>query len=195
VPPLVVDDGWAAALFWALTGGWWLGETVLAVRTTLLGEGRRDRSFMLMTAITLGSLAGAIALAHSRDDLALPGPGWWPLAAGAALVVAGVGLRVWAIRELGRFFTYAVLVHEGQRVVESGPYRRVRHPSYTGLLAGMLGVGLMLGTWLSVAVAFVPSLAGFTGRLLAEERVLAVELGEPYRDYMRRTRRLLPWVW
>jgi protein-S-isoprenylcysteine O-methyltransferase Ste14 len=168
---------------------------VLAARTTLLNEGRRDRSFMLMTAITLGSLAAAVALAHSRDDLALPGPAGWPVAAGAALVIGGVALRAWAVRELGRFFTYAVLIHEGQHVVESGPYRRVRHPSYTGLLAGMLGVGLMLGTWISVPVAFLPSLAGFTGRLLAEERVLAAELGEPYREYMRRTWRLVPGVW
>jgi protein-S-isoprenylcysteine O-methyltransferase Ste14 len=59
----------------------------------------------------------------------------------------------------------------------------------------MLGVGLMLGTWPAVPVAFLPPLAGFSLRLLAEERVLAVELGEPYRDYMRRSARLVPGLW
>ena len=133
-----------------------------------------------------------MAVAHRADGLTWPGPGWWPLVVGLAILTAGVALRVWAIRELGRFFTYAVLVHEGQRVVDTGPYRRIRHPSYTGLLLGMLGVGLMLGVWPATAVCFLPPVAAFSWRLAAEERVLATELGEPYRAYMAHTKRRCP---
>jgi protein-S-isoprenylcysteine O-methyltransferase Ste14 len=166
-----------------------------AIRTTLTSQGRRDPSFFLLSAATLGAIWGAVYVAHAADDLALPGPGWWPVVAGLGLVIAGIWLRVTAIRELGRFFTYAVLVHEGQRVVDTGPYRRIRHPSYTGLLMGMLGLGVMLGTWLSAVVCLLPPLVGFTLRLLNEERVMAAELGEPYRAYMERTDRLIPGVW
>jgi protein-S-isoprenylcysteine O-methyltransferase Ste14 len=88
-----------------------------------------------------------------------------------------------------------VVVQEGHEVVESGPYRLVRHPSYTGMVTCSAGVGLMLGNWLSVLVAAAPTLIGFTVRLLGEERTLAAELGAPYRDYMRRTWRLIPHVW
>ena len=96
---------------------------------------------------------------------------------------------------LGRFFRYTVVVDADHRVVEDGPYRRLRHPSYTGLLMAALGVGIALANWLAIAACLVPALIGFSLRLLHEERVLAAELGEPYRAYMRRTRRLIPGVW
>ena len=172
-----------------------LGEGAFAIRTTVTSEGRRDPSFAVLTLVFVGSFLAAVAVAHRADGLTWPGPGWWPLAVGLAILTAGVALRVWAIRELGRFFTYAVLVHEGQRVVDTGPYRRIRHPSYTGLLLGMLGVGLMLDVWPATAVCFLPPLAAFSWRLAAEERVLAAELGEPYRAYMAGTKRLVPGVW
>ena len=189
--PLAVHDPLAEAIFWIAVGSWWLGETVFAVRTTLTSEGRRDPSFFLLSLITFAAIFGGVRVAHAPGAAALPGPGWWPFAAGLTVLVAGVRLRLRAIRELGRFFTYAVVVHQGQRVVDTGPY----HPSYTSLLMGMLGMGLALGTWLSGPVCFLPPLIGFTLRLQSEERVLVVELGEPYREYMLRTKRLVPGVW
>jgi protein-S-isoprenylcysteine O-methyltransferase Ste14 len=181
--------------FWIAAGGWAVVESTLAIRTTVMTKARRDPSFAVLSVTSYGAFVVAVLVAHSEPDLALPGPGWWPVAAGLAAVAAGLAIRIWAIRELGRFFTYAVVVHPGQTVVDTGPYRWVRHPSYTGLLLGMLGLGLALGTWLTVPIALLPPLAGFTWRLLTEEQVLARELGEPYRAYMRRTKRLIPGVW
>jgi protein-S-isoprenylcysteine O-methyltransferase Ste14 len=192
--PLVVHDGLAAAIFWTAAGAWMAGEMAFSIRTTWRSEGRRDPSFHLLTLTTLAALALGVLAAHG-GSLTLPGPAWWPLAAGLAVLAAGLTLRIWAIRELGRFFTYAVLVHPGQRVIETGPYRRIRHPSYSGMVLGMLGLGLALGTWLSAAACMLPTLAAFSLRLRSEERVLATQLGEPYRDYMRRTRRLIPGLW
>jgi protein-S-isoprenylcysteine O-methyltransferase Ste14 len=80
-------------------------------------------------------------------------------------------------------------------VVDTGPYRLVRHPSYTGLLMASLGLGIALRTWLSIPACLVPPLIAFSMRLRHEEAVLARELGEPYRAYMRRTKRLVPGVW
>jgi protein-S-isoprenylcysteine O-methyltransferase len=193
--PLVIHGGLAGAVFWVAAGAWALGEATFAIRTTLVTKGRRDPSIIPLSLATYGAVGLAVWATYRAPDLALPGPGWWPVAAGLGLLVAGIWIRVWAIRELGRFFTYAVVVHEGHTVVDTGPYRRVRHPSYTGLLMAMLGLGLGLGTWLSIPVCLVPPLAGFSWRLVTEERVLAAELGEPYRAYMRRTRRLVPGVW
>jgi protein-S-isoprenylcysteine O-methyltransferase Ste14 len=193
--PLVAHDPLAATAFWVTAGAWWLGELVFSIRTTLTHEGRRSASFFVLTVATAGAIPVAAILANQFDHLALPGPGWWPVVVGLTVTIAGIGLRIWAIRELGRFFTYAVLIHEGHRVIDTGPYRRIRHPSYTGLLMGMLGLGIALGTWVSVPACFVPALAAFTWRLLSEEQVLAAELGEPYRAYMRRTRRLVPGLW
>jgi protein-S-isoprenylcysteine O-methyltransferase Ste14 len=76
-------------------------------------------------------------------------------------------------------------------VVQAGPYRWVRHPSYTGSLVTILGVLLCCLNWASLA-AFALALAGYAYRIRIEEEALAESLGDEYRSYMRRTRRLIP---
>lgn len=118
------------------------------------------------------------------------------LAVLAAVVFAGgSGLRWWAIRVLGRFFTVDVATVAGQRVVEEGPYRWVRHPSYTGLLLQFAGWALTLNHGVSWLVIFLPVTAALLYRMGREEAVLGEHLGEPYAAYRRRTRRLLPGIY
>jgi protein-S-isoprenylcysteine O-methyltransferase Ste14 len=96
---------------------------------------------------------------------------------------------------LGRFFKVTVSIQEGHRVVSSGPYRLLRHPSYTGLLAILLGLGLMLGTWLGLAALIVLPLVGTLIRIRVEEAVLLDALGDEYASYAAATKRLVPGVW
>jgi protein-S-isoprenylcysteine O-methyltransferase Ste14 len=114
--------------------------------------------------------------------------------AGIASIVAGGWLRRHCFRMLGASFTFNVRVHAGQIVVEQGAYRYVRHPSYA---AGMLlfgGIGLALTNWLSLSVAIVPPAIAYAYRISVEERALVTALGPAYSDYMRRTKRLVPFV-
>jgi len=191
--PLAVHGGVAEALFWACAGGWGIFELVLALRTR--GDGGRDRSFVPLTLSVGAGLALGVLAARRAGDLTLPGPGWWPVAAGLAVFALGLLLRAWAVHELGRFFKFTVVVQADHRVVDTGPYRLIRHPSYTGLLMAELGLGIALGTWLSIPACLAPPLIAFAIRIRHEERVLAGELGDPYRTYMERTRRLVPGVW
>jgi protein-S-isoprenylcysteine O-methyltransferase Ste14 len=191
--PLAVHGGAAADLFLACAAGWALFELVLAVRVR--GGGGRDRSVLPLTLSVVGGLALGELAARRAEGLALPGPGWWPVAVGAAVFGLGLGLRAWAVHELGRFFKFTVVVQADHRVVDTGPYSLIRHPSYTGLLTAELGLGIMLGTWLTIPACVLPPLIAFGVRLVTEERVLARELGDPYRAYMARTRRLVPGVW
>jgi protein-S-isoprenylcysteine O-methyltransferase Ste14 len=193
--PLVGDDVVATTLFWVMTGAWLGGELALMARTDEEGVRSRDATTYALTLAVLTGIVLAVALAGADAGPALPGPGWWPVIAGAVLVAAGYALRLWSVRTLGRFFKYRVVVQEEHEVVDSGPYRRIRHPSYTGMVMCSGGLGLMLGSWLTLAAAALPTLIGFTWRLLGEERVLVSDLGEPYRDYMGRTKRLIPGVW
>jgi protein-S-isoprenylcysteine O-methyltransferase Ste14 len=193
VKPLAVHGEAAGTLFWICLGGWAIFEVVLAIRARA-GQAGRDRSFVPLTFSVLGGLALGVIAARS-GHLVLPGPGWWPVALGLAVFAVGLVVRAWAVHELGRFFQFTVVVQADHRVVDSGPYRLVRHPSYTGLLMASLGLGIVLGTWLSIAACLVPPLIGFGIRLRSEEAVLGRELGEPYRVYMRRTKRLVPGVW
>jgi protein-S-isoprenylcysteine O-methyltransferase Ste14 len=113
---------------------------------------------------------------------------------GIAAIVAAGWLRRHCFRMLGDSFTYDVRVHAGQAVVERGAYRFVRHPSYT---AGMLlfgGIGAALTNWLSLAISVVLPALAYAYRIRVEEQALVSTLGPPYVDYMRRTRRLVPFL-
>lgn len=112
---------------------------------------------------------------------------------GLVLMIAGMALRWYAIRVLGVSFTCEVSTRPGQVVVESGPYRRVRHPSYTGGLLTLLGVLVCCVNWASLA-ALVVGIAGYAYRIRIEEQALAKDLGPAYQDYMRRTKRLIPFL-
>ncbi len=114
---------------------------------------------------------------------------------GLTLFIAGVALRWYSIWKLGRFFTVDVSISAGHRVIDTGPYRFVRHPSYTGALLAFVGFGLCLGNWLSIFVLLAPITLAFLWRIHVEERALLDALGQNYRDYMRRTRRLIPFVY
>ncbi len=114
---------------------------------------------------------------------------------GLVVLVAGMMFRWYAIRVLGRFFTFDVAISEGQTVIERGPYRWIRHPSYTGSLVGYVGVGLTLGNWAALAVPALFMVAAYSYRIPVEERALLAGLGQAYADYCKRTWRLVPFVY
>ena len=139
----------------------------------------------VVTAALAAELLPGAAMVHGRAAI---------FGLGIALMLVGAALRTYAIRVLGRYFVITVAVGPDQQVVERGPYRLIRHPSYTGALLSLLGFGLVLTNWASLAAIIVGNAVGFSYRVMVEERVLARALGQPYITYMRRTRRLIPHV-
>ena len=111
------------------------------------------------------------------------------------LLAAGIVLRVWSIVHLGKFFTVDVSIQEGQRVVQDGPYRFVRHPSYSGGLLALVGLACLTFNWLGFVAIIVCSFIAYTQRITLEEKVLAQNLGDEYRQYSERTKRLVPGVY
>lgn len=114
---------------------------------------------------------------------------------GLGLFSFGIILRWYSIWYLGRYFTVDVSIAKEQRVIDSGPYRFIRHPSYTGALVAFLGFGFCLGNWMAILFVMLPILGAFLWRIHVEERALAEGLGDDYRNYMRRTKRLIPWIY
>jgi protein-S-isoprenylcysteine O-methyltransferase Ste14 len=111
---------------------------------------------------------------------------------GLVVMLAGLLLRWWAIIHLGRYFTVDVAVLPNQPVIDSGPYKLIRHPSYTGVLLVVVGVAFCFGNFVSSLVLVVPFAALLRRRIRIEERALAAGLGEAYLQYMARTKRLFP---
>jgi protein-S-isoprenylcysteine O-methyltransferase Ste14 len=178
--------------------GWGLLELGLRVRDRARGKGstHEDRG---TRALSGGLLIAAVAVAlvlevvtGDHSPLRIPGR---PDIAGLAIMWLGLVVRVWAVATLGRSFRTTVEVDVGQAVISRGPYRLVRHPSYTGLLLIMAGFGLTAGNWLALGTCVVLPVVGLLWRIQVEEAELTRVLGDPYRIYRERTKRLIPGVW
>lgn len=149
--------------------------------------------WVLIIAEIVGLGCGILAAYHFRS-CSLPARNLFCIF-GVCVFVMGMVLRLYSIIYLGPFFTNNVAIATNHRLIDSGPYRYIRHPSYTGALMLFLGLGLGTGNWLSVVVIIVPVFAAFWWRMGIEEAALLDALGEPYRCYMKRTKRLVPMIY
>ncbi len=114
---------------------------------------------------------------------------------GLATIVAAGLLRRHCFRLLGASFTGDVRAHADQAIVTTGAYALVRHPSYSAGILMNIGIGLALGSWASTAVLALAAFAVYGYRMAVEERALLAVLGEPYREFMRTRRRLIPFIY
>ena len=188
MPPPVLTTllAWAAFEFWLL----------LRDRAAGTGSTARDRGTRRLLVLSwLAAVAIALLATGAWRSRPVAALGGWALPAGLAVMWTGVALRVWAVAVLGSAFRTTVEVDTGQAVVDRGPYRFVRHPSYSGLLIIAAGTGLALGSWLSLAALALLPLAALLRRIAVEEAALAEVHGQPYLTYTERTKRLLPGIW
>ena len=114
--------------------------------------------------------------------------------AGVLMILFGSLLRRYCFRTLGEYFAGDVKARADQPVISSGPYRLVRHPSYSAGMMMFIGIGLALGSWLSLAILTIATVATYTYRVMIEERALVDTIGEPYRCYMKTRKRFIPYV-
>ncbi len=192
--PLVTHDAPAALSLLGAMGLWSAAEALSSLtRCPGAAVSKRDRgSHAALGLGTAGALAGAFLACFGQWAGSVE-PAAPVFGLGLVLIGAGVTLRVCSIRTLDRYFTGSVAVQPGQQVVSSGPYRYIRHPSYAGNLVALLGLGLALDNWASLLsiAAVLPALAY---RIKVEEEALEAALGDPYRAYAARTKRLVPHV-
>ena len=195
MPPYFLLDRIASIAFYATCFVWIVLELVAGLKRNEPSAQKRDRGsrIVLYVAIYLGMTLAFFA-ANALRNFAMPEPRTIIFWIGIALMLFGVAFRWYAIRALGKFFTYEVAVRAEQSVVEVGPYHYVRHPSYTGGLITFLGIGLALGNWASIVAIMLCAIAGYGYRVRVEEKALVDAIGQPYVEYMRRTRRFIPFV-
>lgn len=181
------------------TLAWLALECWLLVRDGIRGKGGTalDRGTRTVgQLVTVGAAVGAgVAHAALHNDQGWQFGSVGLTLAGLLVMWAGLGLRIWAVRVLGSSFRTTVEVDADQQVVDRGPYRWIRHPSYTGILMIVTGLALAYGNWLSLALLLVLPLAGLLPRIAVEEEVLTRILGRPYAEYRTHTKRLVPGLW
>lgn len=186
-----------ALVFWTVCAWAFLPERRV-VQSGLEGAKRSDSKDSNSTKVIVGGTGLASLLAYPAafiEAWSFPRSWQMPLfVAGLLMILLGSVLRRYCWRTLGKFFTGDVKARSDQPVIESGPYRLVRHPSYTAGMMMFIGVGLALGSWVSVALLTVATVATYTYRVVIEERALLEAIGEPYRAYMKERKRFIPYV-
>ncbi len=116
----------------------------------------------------------------------------WIYFVGIVAMAAGIVFRQWAIAVLGRYFSGVIGVQQEHKVVDWGPYRLIRHPSYTGVLIFLVGMGLAVQSLAATFVNATIFAIAYGYRIYVEEKVLKTELGNSYAEYMKRTKRVIP---
>lgn len=115
------------------------------------------------------------------------------IVAGTVLTVFGTVLRAWGVWTLGEYFSIHIEVKDKHELIEKGPYKFIRHPAYAGNIIQAVGIPLILNAYYSLGISAVLIFL-FLYRLKLEEEVLIREV-KGYRDYVKRTDRLIPKVW
>ncbi len=110
---------------------------------------------------------------------------------GAVLAAVGVGFAIWARRHLGTNWSGVVTLKEGHELIRTGPYRRIRHPIYTGMLLALFGTVIEIGR-VAGLIAFAIAWASFTMKARREESFLAEEFGEQFDVHRKESGMFLP---
>jgi len=160
----------------------------------VVDESRDDNSLKMIArcrnaAFLVGILATFFPLVR------LPGPRNVQWLAGAALVFSGVLLRFWAISRLGPWFSSVVSVQEGHKLAKDGPYKFIRHPAYAGAYLVFLGFGIATGSLPGMVMVMALIVFAFQRRIRVEEKVMLESLGDDYRNYMKRTKKIIPFIY
>ena len=179
--------------FWFGFRVWRTGERLLPDRAALQREGfwtvTLDRLFSLLLAVVVLLWF----LGDSLRSLAFPAPDWlrW---AGLGLGMTSVGLFAWTHAVLGRFWSTTLQLRPDHRLITAGPYARIRHPMYSAILGWIISLGLVGANWIAFVLAALGTLIVLLRTQGEEEKMMLDQFGEEYREYMKRTGRLLP-IW
>jgi protein-S-isoprenylcysteine O-methyltransferase len=185
-----------ALTFWGAFALWIVPEVIASrVKRSADSSRARDQSSLgLIVVLWWTGIVMDFLLSFLVPQAAIPWERAWIFLAGICLMLAGIALRWYSVRVLGKYFTFDVAIHSGQTLIEAGPYRCIRHPSYTGALLTLLGFGLALGNWAGLAAGLFCLGSAYAYRIPVEEAALATALGEPYKQYVSRTWRLVPFL-
>ena len=175
----------------------WLIAEILLNRLVRSGKGDNQKVdnnterylwIVIVTAVTLGVYVSFITYQPivRQNDFSY---------VGLALMIAGILLRIAAIKQLGKYFTVDVTIRKEHQLLQSGLYKRIRHPSYSGVLLSFLGLGLTFNNWYSLLIIFIPVFSVFIIRMNTEEKALLAQFGEQYKNYISNTKRLLPFIY
>jgi protein-S-isoprenylcysteine O-methyltransferase Ste14 len=184
------------AIFWSAFILWIVPELVASKlrRSSGSAETHDKGSLNLVAILWFAGIALDFIFTIYLPGAATGGNRKVTFAAGIIVMLASVAFRWYSAFLLGKYFTFDVALHGDQQLIQTGPYRYVRHPSYTGALFTLIGFGLALGNWLAVFAGTFCLGVAYVYRIRIEEAALLAGLGGTYSEYANHTWRLLPFL-
>jgi protein-S-isoprenylcysteine O-methyltransferase Ste14 len=185
-----------ALIFWATFVSWILPELIAwRVKRASGGAQAKDQgSLTLIAVLWWTGIALDFLFSLLLPQAAIPWNRTFVFFGGIGLMLFGLALRWHSARILGKYFTFDVAIHDSQVLIDAGPYRYIRHPSYSGALLTLLGFGMALGNSAGLVTALCCLGVAYAYRIPIEEAALNGAFGERYRQYVRRTWRLVPFL-
>jgi len=185
-----------SVIFWFLLYLWVALEMIFSIRARILKRKQPKRqhsdrgSFFLIVFGMYMFVFIEIFLSIGKIGL-LPE---WTKYIGYLLMAFGMIVRYSAIVQLGRFFSPVVGIVSDQEIINTGWYRLIRHPSYTGGWLTPVGVGLVAHTWIGTLICAIGLLLVYGYRIRVEERALIDHFGDKYIQYRKQTKKIFPWI-
>ena len=121
-------------------------------------------------------------------------PSTWALSIGVTISLFGTWFRAFAIRSLGDEFTYVLCIREQHTLHQEGVYAYIRHPSYTGTFLEVIGMMIAVRSLWGLLLFLLGAGLMIGIRVEREERMLLEHFGPAYAEYMKRTKRFVPWL-
>jgi protein-S-isoprenylcysteine O-methyltransferase Ste14 len=112
---------------------------------------------------------------------------------GFSTFLAGIAYRLWAIKTLGKYYSHMVREVDGHQIIESGPYRHIRHPTYAGMILANLGIVIFFFNWITLILFALILIPAIILRIIIEEKTL-IKI-DKYFDCAKNRPRLIPGIW
>jgi protein-S-isoprenylcysteine O-methyltransferase Ste14 len=154
-----------------------------------------DRGSTLFIGLGFGaSIVALVAAAFLDENILVAMPSWlgW---GGLAVMVLGLIIRIWSTQTLGKFYTRTLITQAHQTLVESGPYRWLRHPGYLGVLMFWLGAGVASGNIIALVIIALMLLPAYIYRIHSEEAMLRERFGVSFDQYAQKRWRVIPFLY
>ncbi len=171
----------------------WLTQPPVTMKETLSNKQTDKFSVLLIILMSMFSIIVSVTdWAYFKDSNA---SNIFFTVSGIVLLVTGILFRIWAIEKLGKHFTPTVQSKKEQKLITSGPYSVIRHPSYLGAFTAITGTGVLLNSIAGSIISFSCMLYAYYVRILLEEKALTEQFGKDYENYRSKTKKLIPFIW
>lgn len=170
----------------------WLTQPAFSMAET--NEKQQSDKFSVILILSMSLVSGIVPILDwayfnpSKSDFT------WMTVTGVVMIMTGILFRAWAVRTLGQYFTPTVQIQKEHQLINSGPYKIIRHPSYFAAFLSITGAAVLLESITGIVISIIAMSLAYYVRIGIEEQKLLEHFGNRYKEYMRNTKRIIPFV-